>query len=86
MTTLDPRLHAFRPDLADIRLDRDIVESSQLCRSLGVMQVVEPIAAVHKAPRFDAMQLTQALMGETVKVFSTRRKAGPGCNSNVMAM
>jgi cell wall-associated NlpC family hydrolase len=32
-------------------------------------QVIVPIAAVHKAPRFDATQVTQALMGETVKVF-----------------
>ncbi len=34
------------------------------------MQVVEPVVSLRKAPRFDAMQLTQALMGETVKVFS----------------
>ena len=68
MTTLDPRLHAFRRDLADIRL-QDIVESSSFAIPRR-MQVVEPIVAIHKAPRFDAMQLTQALMGETVKVFS----------------
>jgi hypothetical protein len=34
-----------------------------------LMQVVEPVVSVHAAPRFDAMQLTQALMGETVKLF-----------------
>jgi hypothetical protein len=34
------------------------------------MQVIEPVIPVQKAPRFDAMQLTQALLGETVKVFS----------------
>jgi hypothetical protein len=34
------------------------------------MQVIEPVIPVHKAPRFDAMQLTQALLGEMVKVFS----------------
>jgi len=34
-----------------------------------LMQVVEPVVSVHAAPRFDAMQLTQALMGEAVKLF-----------------
>ena len=33
------------------------------------MQVTEPLVTVHKAPRFDAMQLTQALMGETLLCF-----------------
>lgn len=33
------------------------------------MQVIEPVIAVRKSPRMDAVQLTQALIGETVKVF-----------------
>lgn len=67
MTTPDPRLHAVRPDLADIGL-RGIVPSANFVKPRR-MQVIEPIASIHKAPRIDAMQLTQALMGETAKVF-----------------
>jgi cell wall-associated NlpC family hydrolase len=67
MTRLDARLHAYRPDLADDAL-RGKVEAARFATP-RLMQVVEPIAAIHKAPRFDSMQLTQALMGETVKLF-----------------
>jgi cell wall-associated NlpC family hydrolase len=68
MTELDQRLHAFHPDFADIRLlgriqARRFVEGQR-------MQVTEPLVTVHKAPRSDAMQLTQALMGETVMLFA----------------
>jgi cell wall-associated NlpC family hydrolase len=68
MTELDQRLHAFRPDLADIRLSgriraRRFVEGQR-------RQVTEPLVTVHRAPRSDAMQLTQALMGETVMLFA----------------
>ena len=34
-----------------------------------MMQVIDPVVTVHKAPRFDAMQLTQALFGEEVRLF-----------------
>ncbi len=66
-TKLDPRLHAHRPDLADIALS-EMVEAARFAEP-RLMQVVEPVITVHKAPRFDAMQLTQALFGETVKLF-----------------
>jgi cell wall-associated NlpC family hydrolase len=36
------------------------------------MQVVQPLVALHKAPRFDAVQITQALMGETLRVFEVQ--------------
>ena len=68
MTKLDPRLHAFRPDLADAALQGH-VEAARFVEP-RLMQVVEPVITVHKAPRFDAMQLTQALFGETVKLFA----------------
>jgi cell wall-associated NlpC family hydrolase len=68
MTKLDPRLHAYRPDLADAQLE-GLVEAERFVAARR-MQVVEPVIGVHKAPRFDAMQLTQALMGETVNVFA----------------
>ena len=67
MTKPDARLNAFRPDLADIALEGR-VEADRFV-SPRIMQVVEPVVSVHKAPRFDAMQLTQALLGEHVKVF-----------------
>ena len=68
MMKLDHRLNATRPDLADARL-KGHVEAEAFVEPAR-MQVIEPVISVHKAPRFDAMQLTQALMGETVKVFS----------------
>jgi cell wall-associated NlpC family hydrolase len=67
MTRLDPRLHAYRPDLADSAL-RGRVEAARFVEP-RLMQVREPVVSVHKAPRFDSMQTTQALMGETVKLF-----------------
>ena len=67
MTKLDPRLHAYRPDLADAALEGR-VEAERFVEP-RLMQVVEPVVSVHKAPRFDAMQISQALMGETVKCF-----------------
>lgn len=67
MTTLDPRLHAFRPDLADAALEGQV--KAQRFVAPRQMQVVEPVVTLHRAPRFDAMQLTQALFGEVVKHF-----------------
>ncbi|PZF78708.1 peptidase P60 [Aestuariivirga litoralis] len=67
MSTLDPRLHAFRQDLADAALAGQVQAERFVAPRL--MQVIEPVVTVHKAPRFDAMQLTQALFGEEVKVF-----------------
>lgn len=67
MNTLDPRLHAFRPDLADAALAGHVQAERYV--EPRMVQVVEPVVTVHKAPRFDAMQLTQALFGEQVKLF-----------------
>lgn len=67
MNTLDLRLHAYRPDLADAALAGK-VEAERFVAPRP-MQVIEPVITVHKSPRFDAMQLTQALFGEQVKLF-----------------
>lgn len=67
MDMLDPRLHAYRPDLADAALAGQVQAERFVAPRL--MQVVEPVITLHKAPRFDAMQLTQALFGEEVKLF-----------------
>ena len=53
---LDSRLNASQPVPAATRL----------------MQVKSAIVGVHRAPRSDAMQLTQALMGEHVQVYDMR--------------
>ncbi|MFN4141813.1 C40 family peptidase [Aestuariivirga sp.] len=67
MTKLDPRLHAYRPDLADIAL-QGRVEAERYV-SPRLVEVIEPVLSLRKAPRFDAMQLTQAMLGEEVKLF-----------------
>lgn len=67
MTKPDPRLNAYRPDLADAALEGRVEATRFVAPRL--MQVVDPVVSVHKAPRFDAVQTTQALLGETVKLF-----------------
>jgi cell wall-associated NlpC family hydrolase len=67
MTKLDSRLHAFRPDLADSRLAGRV--ASVRYAEGRVMQVAAPLVTVHKSPSSEAMQLTQALMGERLHVF-----------------
>jgi cell wall-associated NlpC family hydrolase len=67
MTKLDPRLHAYRSDLADAALSGKV--EAQRFVEPRMTQVIEPVVTLHKAPRFDAIQLTQALFGEQVKLF-----------------
>ena len=64
MSTLDSRLNAFRADLADIRLKGTIAATRYAAGD--VRQVSAPIAPVRREPQTDAMQITQALMGERV--------------------
>lgn len=70
MSTLDPRLNAIRPDLADASLE-GLVDAQRFAQAER-MQVMVPVASVRKAPRAAAMQLTQALMGERVKLFERK--------------
>ncbi len=70
MSELDPRLYAYRPDLADSRL-KDRVSAGRFVEGRR-LQVINPLIGVHKAPRFDAMQTSQALMGETLRVFEVQ--------------
>ncbi len=67
--TLDPRLHAFRPDLADEKL-KEKVEARAFV-SAKPMRVSVPIAPILKSPQLDATQTTQALLGEDCSVFDT---------------
>jgi len=70
MSTLDSRLNAYRADLADVRLKGRIEVPNY---SEGEMAVISaPLASVRREPRSDAMQITQALMGESARVFERR--------------
>jgi cell wall-associated NlpC family hydrolase len=69
MSALDSRLHAFRTDLADTRL-RGIIEVPRYVDG-EVRQVSARITAIRRDPRADAMQISQALMGEHCRVFET---------------
>jgi cell wall-associated NlpC family hydrolase len=70
MSEPDPRFHAFRPDLADRRL-QPLVKAERYADG-ALMQIAAPLASLHRQPRFDAMQVTQALMGEKLRVFESR--------------
>lgn len=67
---LDPRLHAYRDDLAAARL-RGRVSSPRFVEGER-RQVVAASAPLRRAPRFDAPLDTEALFGETVMVYEER--------------
>ncbi|MBZ8133786.1 NlpC/P60 family protein [Afifella sp. IM 167] len=67
MSELDPRLAAYRPDLADSRLAGK-VEAARFVEA-EAYQVVDPLAPVRRAPSPDAPLDTEALRGEIVHVF-----------------
>lgn len=67
MTSLDPRLHAFRPDLADIRL-KGRVDAARYVEGTP-RRVVAASAPIRRVPRPDAGLESEALSGETVIVF-----------------
>jgi cell wall-associated NlpC family hydrolase len=64
---LEKRLNAFRPDLADLRLKGKV--DAKAFYEGNLMQMVAPIATLHRAPAADASQETQVLFGETLRVF-----------------
>jgi cell wall-associated NlpC family hydrolase len=68
MKSFDPRLHAVRPGLADVRLGHG---AAQRLVEGELRQVAAPILSLHREPRFDARLDTQALMGERVRVFDS---------------
>ena len=63
----DPRLNAYRADLADDAL-RGRVDSARYVKGER-RQVAAPVLPVRREPRFDATLDTEALLGETVTVF-----------------
>ncbi len=67
---MDKRLHVYRADLADARLQGQVEADRFVSGTAG--QFAVPCTPVHRAPQPDAMQLTQALMGETTLVFEEK--------------
>ena len=67
MADLDSRLHAFRPDLADAKL-QGRVDAEKFVQG-AAMEVIMPVAALHREASTSAMQTTQALLGERLMAF-----------------
>ena len=67
MADLDSRLNAFRPDLADVKL-QGRVDAKKFVEGV-VMEVITPVAALHRDASITAMQTTQALLGERLMAF-----------------
>lgn len=67
MTHPDKRLNLYRPDLADVAL-RGRIEAGRFVEGRP-MQVGLHVASVRRQPGATSMQLTQALPGETLRVF-----------------
>lgn len=70
MTTLDKRLNAYRPDLADERL-RGQAESDAFVEAWQA-HVAVPVVDVMSKPAADAGMATQFLQGDIVRVFEEK--------------
>ena len=62
MPDLDHRLRAIRPDLADVKL-QGRVDARKFVEGVA-MEVVVPVATLHREASMTSMQTTQALLGE----------------------
>ncbi len=67
LTAYDKRLHAFRPDLADVRLQGKVPAGRYAAGRPA--RVVAPQAEMRSAPRGDAGLSTELLLGDDVLVF-----------------
>ena len=64
MVALDPRINPFRPEIAAKHLQGK-VEAERFVEGAR-HEVIEPVAALRRAPSHDARLDTEALMGERV--------------------
>jgi cell wall-associated NlpC family hydrolase len=69
LSARDPRLHAFRSDLADARLEGQV--SAERFATGRPARISAAVADVRKAPQMDAGVNTQFLHGDDVLVFET---------------
>ncbi len=67
MTVLDKRLHAFRDDVADIRL-KEKVSASRYVEGSNA-RIMVPVANICSVPSRESGTDTQFLFGETISVF-----------------
>jgi cell wall-associated NlpC family hydrolase len=70
MSELDPRLNAYRGDLADEAL-RGQVAATKFAEGIA-HQIAKPVVSVLKRPEIDSSQTSQALFGETCLVFENK--------------
>lgn len=70
MNTLDPRLNAYRPDLADVRL-KDKINAQNFVEG-DVASVIEPRVALRAKPDFTAGFVSEALLGDRIRVFEVK--------------
>jgi cell wall-associated NlpC family hydrolase len=70
LTALDPRLNAFRPDLADIRLEGKVPATAYVEGKPA--RIAVPVANVRRKPDSHAGLDTQLLLGDDVSVFEMR--------------
>jgi cell wall-associated NlpC family hydrolase len=69
MVALDPRINPFRPEIAAKYLQGQF-EAARFVEGTR-HQVIEPAAALRRAPSHEARLDTQALLGESVMVYET---------------
>ncbi len=71
MSDLDPRLNAYRADLADLRLEGQ-VEAERFVVGASA-RITVPVASLHRKPDHQSGVDTQALFGDEVIVFERER-------------
>ena len=69
MVALDPRINPFRPEIAADYL-KGQVEAARFVEGVR-HEIIEPVAALRRAPSHEAWLDTQALMGEGAVVYET---------------
>lgn len=75
LATLDPRLNAFRADLADQRLAGRVDAARFVTGTPG--QIIRSVVGMRGAPGFDQSLVNEALFGERVSVFDVSGGTGP---------
>lgn len=71
MSALDPRLNAFRPDLADFRLEGQVKAAHYVEAKRA--EVSAAVVDVRRTPDATARLDTQFLLGEAVRVFESKK-------------